>query len=368
MLWAAAGVPSGTAPGYLWTWGWTFRGTVGNNSVTPNISSPIQIGTDLWTDVSNHHFTSHAIRADGTLWGWGEGTTGDVGDGNALNRSSPVQLGSDTDWASLSRGNSNSDMLALKTDGSLWGWGNNQYGGALGLGDLVSRSNPTQVGALTDWGPITMGYRNSISVKTDGTLWNWGMASNGALGNNTITPHISSPVQLGSDTDWLMASGGERNVMALKTDGTLWGWGTNTNGQIGIGTAVSISSPVQVGSLTDWAFVDTATGSFTAALKTDGTLWTWGFNSKGQLGDGTILSRSSPVQVGSLTDWVRIEVGDNFMLAEKADETLWVWGNGAYGQLGNSTIINRSSPVQLAADVNWTEFSAGSGVVLSIKS
>ena len=141
----------------------------------------------------------------------------------------------------------------------------------------------------------------------------------------------------------------------------LYAWGRNNNGQLGDDTIVDRSSPVQIGALTNWYQVSaSAGGTHTTATKTDGTLWTWGLNSSGQLGDGTVISKSSPVQVGVLTNWAQVSAGNAFVSSVKTDGTLWTWGIGSFGRLGDGTSTNKSSPVQVGALTNWVQVSAGS--------
>jgi len=159
-----------------------------------------------------------------------------------------------------------------------------------------------------DWASVSAAVSHSLAVKTDGTLWSWGRGCRGRTGHGDVADR-SSPVQIGSLTDWSSVSAGYDHSMALKTDGTLWGWGKNdSNSSIGDGTAITRSSPVQIGSLTDWASVSTGR-RHSVALKPDGTIWTWGDSSLGQLGQGNTSDRNSPVQIGSDTSWTSIKAG-----------------------------------------------------------
>jgi alpha-tubulin suppressor-like RCC1 family protein len=264
---------------------------------------------------------------------------------------------------------------AIKTDGTLWVWGANAYG-ELGLdvsGALGKRSSPVQVGALTTWSQIKAGTVATAALKTDGTLWLWGRNNYGQLGQNIPTStNRSSPVQVGALTTWSKIANSGYHVVAIKTDGTLWSWGANGSGQLGLGNTVYRSSPVQVGALTTWS--DTAVGAyFTMATKTDGTLWTWGNNAFGELGQGTATGLSSPVQVGALTTWSNIAGGDRHTMATKTDGTLWTWGRNQAGQLGLNDAadpfdvpINRSSPVQVGALTTWSRVSGGTNFSMAL--
>jgi alpha-tubulin suppressor-like RCC1 family protein len=202
----------------------------------------------------------------------------------------------------------------------------------------------------------------------NGEIYTWGLGSNGRIGNNAAQS-VSSPVQLGSETTWNVVSAGFYHALAVKTDGTLWAWGQNTNmsitepwGTLGIGISAydtNRSSPVQVGSETNWATASTGRGEFSLAVTTDGELYAWGFNDLGQLGDGTVVSRSSPVQIGALTNWSQVSVGNNHALALKTDGTLWAWGGDGEGAMGTGDATKRSSPVQIGSDTDWSQISAG---------
>ena len=194
------------------------------------------------------------------------------------------------------------------------------------------------------------------AIKTDGTLWVWGLNTDGQLGDTTRT-HRSSPIQtIAGGTTWKQVSLGAASVATIKTDGTLWTWGTNSTGILGDGTVTSRSSPVQtIAGDTTWKEVNNG-GTNNIAIKTDGTLWVWGWNDQGQLNDGTLIHRSSPVQtVAGGTNWKKAVIGNKrYVMALKTDGTLWTWGQNDFGQLGDDTKTKRSSPIQtIAGGTNW---------------
>ena len=193
----------------------------------------------------------------------------------------------------------------LKTDGTLWMWGNNGYG-QLGNGITVSNSSPVQIAGTTWKQAASLGTVHSASIKTDGTLWTWGNNDEGQLGSGAVS-NRSSPVQtIAGGTNWKMVTCGFYHNVAIKTDGTLWAWGRNTNGQLGDSTTTQRNSPVQIVG-TNWKMV--SCGRYhTSAVKTDGTLWTWGRNTSGQLGDGTTADKSSPVQITG-NNWKKVSAG-----------------------------------------------------------
>lgn len=242
----------------------------------------------------------------------------------------------------------------------VYSWGRNNHG-QLGDGIYnVDRSSPVQVGSSTDWAEVSVGTDAVIAKKTDGSLWFWGRSSFGINGLNIGTGGSrSSPTQIGALTNWNSISCGTAHAAATKTDGTLWTWGYNNFGQLGLNTVyVNQSSPTQVGSLTTWLKVS-ANYASTFAIKNDGTLWSWGYNFAGVLGQNNLIYRSSPVQVGALTNWSQIETLYINPIAIKTDGTLWTWGFNSDGELGQNDRIYRSSPVQVGALTTWSKVSGG---------
>lgn len=361
-LYQAAGV------GYqAWVWGANASGQLAD-STTVNKSSPIQIGTGANISVLAAGSASGAyVKTDGTLWMWGSGLSGRLGQGNTTNYSSPVQVGAGTTWLSVSLAD-NGATRALKTDGTLWGWGSN-FNGELGVGTSgLNYSSPVQVGALTTWVETSGGNQFSLYRKSDGTIWSTGLNSNGQLGLGDTTSR-SSPVQIGALTTWaFLGAAGPTAGAAIKTDGTLWAWGANASGQLGQGNTTQTSSPVQVGALTTWAKIQRRTGrASVAAVKTDGTLWMWGGNAFGQLGQGNITDYSSPVQVGAATYWTYAQ-SDFHTAAVTTSNQLWAWGDNSAGQLGQNNTTNRSSPVQVGAATTWVDLSVAAQITFALRS
>ena len=253
--------------------------------------------------------------------------------------------------------------ISLKSN-TLWAWGDNRYG-QLGDGTTTNRWSPVQIGTDTNWISIAAGWMHTIALKSDGTIWAWGRNEYGQLGDGTTT-NRSWPVQIGTDNYWVSIAAGGEHTIALKSDGTLWAWGFNGYGQLGNGTE-NKWSPVQVGMDTNW--ISIAGGwCHTIALKSDGTLWAWGRNEYGQLGDGTTTNRWWPVQIGSDTNWDCIALGGEHSLALKSDGTLWAWGWNFSGQLGDGTATNRRSPVQIGTDNYWDSIAAGWTQTIALKS
>jgi alpha-tubulin suppressor-like RCC1 family protein len=324
------------------------------------------VGTlNTWSKISATTNKTSVIKTDGTLWTWGYGAYGRLGLGNTTSYSSPKQVGALTIWASTSNG-TDGWQLALQTNGTLWSWGVNNNG-QLGLGNLTYYSSPKQIGALTNWLTISAGYQYALAIKTDGSLWAWGNGGYGRLGLGDVL-NRSSPTQVGALTDWLRVANGYANSLAIKTDGTLWVWGGGFSGGLGLGNTTNYSSPKQVGSLTTWSKLSGASYGGTA-IKTDGTMWAWGNGGYGQLGDGSVVNKSSPIQVGALTTWLSVSAGySNHKAAIKTDGTLWMWGRNNAGQLGDSTTVDKSSPIQIGALTSWASASIGADSTVAIAS
>lgn len=319
-------------------------------------------------------FDDYFVRLDffatGNLWGWGLNTSGQLGIGSLTHTSSPIQTTAyGHNWKQVASGNQFTH--AIKSDGTLWGWGGNLYG-QLGDNSNTDRLDPVQNYANTiAWSKVAAGGLTSCGIKVDGTLWSWGgSGGSGVFGNNTTTPSaISSPIQTtGTGNNWKECDVGYGFIIALKTDGTLWGWGDNTYGQLGDNTLDNKSIPTQIGTATTWSQI--SCGQYhVSAIKTDGTLWCWGVNEFGQLGDETILNKNSPVQTKAVgTNWKKTTCGYRTTAAIKNDGTLWLWGENYSGQLGNNSTQHRSSPVQTnSGGSNWRHVSCGYQHVAAIK-
>ena len=332
-------------------------------------SSPVQIPGTTWKDLANISgkppYNSIASKTDGTMWVWGRNQQGALGQNNITQYSSPAQIPG-TNWTGTYDTMSGAyfTSFAIKTDGTLWSWGYNGNG-SLGQNDRTTRSSPVQVPGTT-WAVTASTIGATYAIKTDGTLWSWGYNATGTLGlNQPANTRYSSPTQI-PGTTWSKIATGERNAFALKTDGTLWSWGRNESGWLGLNegsntTSLSKSSPTQI-SGTTWTSNYAVTLQGTLAIKTDGTLWSWGKNNNGSLGQNNQTNYSSPTQIPGT--WSSVNVSGEYKVrAIKTDGTLWSWGYNHKGQLGLNDTTQRSSPTQVGSDNDWTKIGGTGGRV-----
>jgi hypothetical protein len=394
--------------GGLWGWGTGrpgFGGGPTNDSATmhppskiynPNTSDLTGYGLNwkeaaiAWTPYYEGG-TCAAIKTDGTLWTSGYSYYGELGyafanQAFATGSTYLVQLGSDKTWSRISAGWNS--FFAIKTDGTLWAWGRNRdngnnYGGNLGDGTTTHRSSPVQVAnGGTNWKMVTGGKANSaayaLAIKTDGTLWGWGMDAYNQTGNGTGASYtnnsLTTPRQTGTATNWKFVSAGNYNACGIKTDNTLWVWG-NYSALLGDGSGFSSkSTPVQmVGN--NWKLVSVGNYQY-AGIKTDGTLWSCGYNTYGTVGDGTTETRLAWTQEITGSQWKTLKHTNYATYAIKTDGTLWAWGSNytSYGQTGSlglnsgdtGTVI--TTPRQVAnGGTNWKDICVSSSSTIAIR-
>jgi uncharacterized repeat protein (TIGR03803 family) len=391
--------------GTLWRWGNNAAGQLGSGSVF-TFASPVQLGTDTnWQSAVAGATHVLAIKTDGTLWSWGANALGQLGLGFAdiaVRGTVPVQVGTDTRWVRAAAGAGFS--LATKSDGTLWSWGGNASGqlgslprvplpvsrafgpvaaaagggnhtlmvradgtlwtcgsntfGQLGIGsaDASPHPVPSQITPGNSWASVSAGTNFSLALDTYGALWAWGFGGGGQLGDGTGFDR-TAPVKIGTES-WASVSAGGGHSLGIRGDGTLWAWGTNSSYQLGDATQITRLAPVVIGADSDWRSVHASANGASLAIKNNGTLWSWGFNGNGQLGDGSITNRPRPAQLGNAT-WRSVAPGGFHTVGIRIDGTLWAWGLNSSGQLGDGTITQRTTPVQIGTATNWIAVSAG---------
>jgi alpha-tubulin suppressor-like RCC1 family protein len=436
------------ADGTLWAWGDNSLGQLGNgNTSQSQVNTPVQVinpSGSPFVAIASGAGHALALQADGSLWSWGSDGSGELGlrdsraalpAGAALPQATPAQVlvqgsASDNDWSAISAGGSHS--LALKANGTLWSWGSNSNGqlGQPALGTALNQTVPVQVGIARDWSQISAGFLHSLALKRSGTLWSFGDNGFGQLGSGQTALLSTVPVQaFPQNIDFVGLSGGAFHGLALKSngeiyacgdnssgqfgngtransgtltlstsdalgwsagepgdqftiarrsDGTLWGWGDNSNGQLGDGSLTPHSAPGRIGSASNWRSHSSGL-SHAVALRSDGTLWSWGDNSSGQLGDGSQNRSLVPIQISNTwpssaaNDWTAVAAGDTHTLALKADGTLWSWGDNSSGQLGNNgtpphgTVPNQVVTLNAAFDRSWVAVAAGGAHSLALQ-
>lgn len=327
--------------GMLWSCGDNSFGQLGTGQASDASGNIHRVSdSNEWQTLAAGSFHTIALKADGSLWAWGDNQYGQIGNGSLSMQRTPVPIAAGQTWIQVAA--SDYQSFAIRNDGSLWAWGINHYG-QLGIGSDTALV-PHQVGNSNDWKAVSAGSFHTLALKNDGSLWAWGYGADGQLGLGH-TGSTKIPVQVGNRRDWELISAAGFHSFAISRDGTLWSWGDNEYGVLGTGTENKQLLPVRIAGNRTWKQV-TAGFHHTAAIGSDGSLWTWGNNFSGELGlgkDGGAFFE--PMQVGHAKDWVAVSAGYAHTLALRQDQTRWAWGQNDYGQLGTGNWMNQHSPV-----------------------
>jgi len=361
--------------GQVWAWGTNSYGQIGDNT-RASYSSPVQIvGNHSFMFVNAGMYHSMFLKQNGECWTCGHNDIGDLGILSRISYSSPVQVVGNHSFIQVSPGITCS--YALKENGEAWSWGFNT-GGLLGTNNVVSYSSPVQVVGNHSFVSLKGGCERShgmaAGLKSDGSLWTWGMNDYGQLGTNDGVSY-SSPVQVVGNHSFIDFSFGARSAYGFKADGTVWSWGYNAYGELGTNNRTNYSSPVQVvGNHSFVSFIASMDPNLqfygyttVGGLKQDGSVWTWGFG-KG-IGNGTLNSYSSPVQViGNHSFWQLKSMGGPCFICLKGDGSAWTWGTNSWGQLGDGTITDRTSPVQVVGNHSFLTVQTGLNLSVVVSS
>ena len=364
--------------GTLYGWGLNTSGQVGINSLT-NVSSPVLVSGPAgasWSAVAAGGGHSLGITTAGILYAWGNGTYGELGTAGGGTKSSPVLVSgpASTSWVAISAGQYQS--LAITSTGLLYGWGLNGFG-EVGVNSTTQINSPVLVSgpASTSWVAISAGGGFSLGITSTGKLYAWGQNTSSQLGNLSATGK-SSPVLVSGPTgaSWSTIAAGESHSLAITTTGQLYAWGNQNYGELGnnLGTTNS-SSPVLVSGPTGASWSTIAAGYYqSAAITTTGQLYAWGLNSSGEVGIGsTTASINSPVLVSgpASTSWSNITVGNGWMEGITSAGILYGWGQNTSGQVGIHSLTTVSNPSVIymtGPSVLWSTVVAGGGHSLGI--
>lgn len=326
----------------IYSWGKNENGEIGNNT-TDSIPTPIEIEFPGPVKQINHGLMfSLVLLEDGTIWSWGKNLNGQLGNGTTEDTLIPAQIGEDNDWGAVSAGERHS--LALKSDGTLWGWGNN---GAYELNGGAENTYlfPHQIDEDNDWEKIYAGSYRSLAIKTDGSLWGCGRNLNGAVG--IAGGQVVNFQRIGSPEDsWLTVSADGSHTLAIKDDHTLWGWGDNSKKQLNLNNVEKQETPVQISSDT-WKAISASNKRLSAGIKTDGSIWHWGtYEIVIPIGEVTI-GLMTEVEVDTENKFEKIAAGTSTVFAIDEQNNLWLWGSNRYGDLGNGTYEPNMEPHRL---------------------
>ncbi len=256
--------------GSLWSWGSDFLGwpVLGFSNASNGSPRLRRIGNDTnWVGISTEASQNIAIKSDGTMWIWGNTWQGPGGRPGVVGV--PTLAAPGNDWKQASA--AGCGFIALKTDGTLWAWGNN-WAGSLGIGLIKGSGTPLQVGSSTNWIKVWAGLLETVGMQSDGSLWYWGENPDPAFAQQTN--QIFFPTRISADTNWVDIGFSVNTVLAIKSDGTLWTWGREAHVYTGATNLAQDATPTRLGTNSDWKSIASSTGWWCNGLtKTDGSLW-----------------------------------------------------------------------------------------------
>lgn len=354
----------------LWCWGWNSSGQIGDNSTTQRNTPTAVSGGGSWKQVSlgSYYSANHTcgIKSDNSLMCWGWNGTGKLGDNSTSNKLIPTIVTGGKLWSSVSTGGYY-HTCGIDTQKILSCWGENTYYSILGIeSDIKNYKVPIQVSGNDSWTDIAVaglyGEQFSCGIKTGGSLWCWGW-NMGYLGNllGIGATEQTQPTLVTGGGTWNNIDAGHYSLCGIKSEGSLWCWGTNYYGNIGDSTFNDRNTPTQIiepGPWKDLSISGYYGDETVCAIKQDGSLWCWGYNGEGQLGNGTTTESESPVQISGGGIWKQVSVGKTHTCAIKFDNTLWCWGEN-YATFGDGTYNDSLVPTNTTGSTEWLTISAG---------
>jgi alpha-tubulin suppressor-like RCC1 family protein len=343
--------------GSMYCWGYNGYGQFGSGDTTNNSTPQLNSGGTSWTSVVTGYHHACGFKS-ANLFCWGDGSEGALGQGGLVSQPDPVAVTATGFTPSILMDTSSSRITwVIASNGKLWGWGR--------FFDKVP--DVVQVGVATTWKAPTAGLRHFCGLQGTGTLWCWGQNTDGRVGDGTTTRR-AAPVQVGAGTDWTAVGAGESHTCGIRAL-AMYCWGSNDDGMTGANTATaSYSSPTAVsGTNNNWASVSVG-ANHTCGIRTTGTLWCWGLNSTGQLGVASLLDKILPTQIGSATDWIKVSAGGTHTCALKGTPTtnLYCWGDGDEGRPGQGNTTQQTSPVKVGT-ATWSAVAAGGTATCGIQ-
>jgi alpha-tubulin suppressor-like RCC1 family protein len=331
-------------------WGRNDSGQLGDNS-TASRTTPVNLAGALKTfcniSASLDSLFSAAIDKNGRVWAWGTNGNAQLGDNTLTQRLTPVSvLGAVKTFCKIQA--ANGFCLAIAKNGRLWGWGNNGNG-QLGDNTTVSKRTPISIlGAVKTFCQISAGAFHSVGIDKNGRAWSWGLNSNAQIGDNTLTQRLTPVSVLGAVKTFCQISCGQYFSLAIAKNGRAWGWGYNGKGQLGDNTVNQRLTPVSVTGAVKTFCKISAGYRHCMAIDKNGRAWGWGYNSNGQLGDNSETSRRTPVSVaGAVKTFCEISAGNDHSVAIDKYNIAWAWGQTNYGQLGINHIGLVLTPVSI---------------------
>jgi alpha-tubulin suppressor-like RCC1 family protein len=342
-------IPAGPAHaavnGSVVAWGANAFGQLGDGTTSSHLTAAPVLDLTSVQELGGGRNFGLALKSDGTAWSWGVNDSGQLGDGSQTNRTRPVAVSFSAPAPTIveiSAGHYHS--LAADSAGNAWAWGRNNNG-QLGDGTTQKRTRPVRVGTLTSVHLLAGGRDHSLALKNDGTVWAWGSNAFGQIGDGTTTRRLSPVQVLGLTRPVIQIAAGREHSLAVEDDGSVWSWGSNVYGQLGDGTKTNRTRPVPVTGLSSGVTDVEAGAHHSLALRSTGTVASWGRNYRGELGDGTTTIRVLPITVPGISGVTSIAAGRDHTLVVLNDGTMRGWGFNTSGQLGDGTTTTRRTPV-----------------------